>query len=107
METVLIERNGKLVEVPFNELTIEEEEMIAHSSMGTTSETLERRKQSLPDYKISDETRKSINDDVMEMAGMSLDERLQEMDRAILEDEVLVQEEKPKIFKKIKNKFHL
>lgn len=52
METILIKREGKLVEIPFDELTIEEEEIIAHSSMGTTLYTAEKRMQGLSDYEI-------------------------------------------------------
>lgn len=77
-ETFIIERNGKLVEVPVDELTVEEEELIAHSGMGSGVDWESPNKSTnhgLIDYdKMSAEEKNIINDNIIENFGITLEE---------------------------------
>lgn len=87
---------------PDDELTIEEEEMIAHSGMGITSETMELRSRGLADY----EERVSYPTEEQTEQSARYLESMREFEHEVLQNKSK-KTEKPKIFKKIKKGFHL
>ena len=55
LENDVLNKSIEKGKLDFNSLSLKDEEFLAHSSMGTTSETYERRKQGLSDYDLTNE----------------------------------------------------